>query len=607
MKYSIGKKLLASGFIVLMFVLLMVVVNQIVVNIFNNTSKLLVTEYNELDALQELKLSLGKLQISANNYSVFGKEQEKENFRELSLNALENLNLCRSVITDRHELNLLNDFEVVIYSVDSLVKEIFQNRELGGDINNKFLLESVSYEIHIGTQEINILLNETKLEIDEYEKINKTLIKHSTLTVFSLGLIIMLILISGGLIFIRSLTKPIKELVSTTHKIINGDRSSKVNIKTRDEFSTLADSFNQMVDTLDRTTVSRNYLDNILKNMFDSLVVIDNQLIIQSVNQAALNLLGYKKSNLEGQSLMKLFRNKDKKRLLNTISGKSLQKKLSKINAINYLLSKSGKEIPMLLSCAILKNEINEISGIIMTGHDLTEKKAIEKKLDQTRKDRLIDINEAQEEERIRIATDLHDGLGQTLTAISYSIQELFSDDGEKGVNSGQVKRIQHQIDLAIKEAKNIAYDLIPIVLKDFGLIVAIENLINRANELYETRFRFNAFDFNERIDARLEKTLYRICQEAINNIVKHSNAKEATCQIFWQNCMIVLVIEDDGDGFDTALLEQDKSNTGIGLISIKERALAFDGNFTINSEPGNGAELLIEIPCRKNKHNENS
>ena len=498
---------------------------------------------------------------------------------------------------------MLNDFEVVIDSVSSLVKELFQNREI--DVNNKskFLLESVSHEIKNGIQEVNILLNETKLEIDEYEKTNKTIIKHSTITLFTLGLIVILILVVGGLMFIRNLTKPIKELVLTTQKIINGDRSAKVNIKTRDEFHILADSFNQMVDTLDMTTVSRNYLENILKNMFDSLIVTDNQLIIQSANQSALKLLGYTKSELTGDSLLKLFRKKDKKGLFDTVPGKSLQKQLSIINSINYLVSKSGKVTPMLLSCAILKNENKEISGIIITGHDLTEKKAIEKKLDQTRKERLIDINEAQEEERIRIATDLHDGLGQMLTAISYSIQDLFPDDRKESAIQEPVKKIQQQIDLAIKEAKNIAYNLIPIVLKDFGLIVAIENLINRAHELYETKFSFNAFGFNERIDVRREKALYRICQEAINNIVKHANAKEATCQIFWQNCLVVLVIEDDGDGFDTTLLELDKSNTCIGLISIKERVLAFDGNFSIDSEPGNGTEIIVEIPCRKNKH----
>ncbi|MEA3478233.1 MAG: ATP-binding protein, partial [Bacteroidota bacterium] len=189
----------------------------------------------------------------------------------------------------------------------------------------------------------------------------------------------------------------------------------------------------------------------------------------------------------------------------------------------------------------------------------------------------------------------------QMLTAISYAVQELYHNDvpSNSNINNGALK-IQQQIDLAIKEAKNIAYDLIPIVLKDFGLIVAISNLISRANETYDTKFRFDAFDFNERIDPKLEKALYRICQETVNNIIKHANAENATYQIFWQDCSIVLVIEDDGVGFNTSAQDKKEKDSGIGLISIRERVHAFNGTFTINSETGQGTEIIVEIPCRK-------
>jgi signal transduction histidine kinase len=159
--------------------------------------------------------------------------------------------------------------------------------------------------------------------------------------------------------------------------------------------------------------------------------------------------------------------------------------------------------------------------------------------------------------------------------------------------------KIRDQIDKAIRESKNLAHNLIPIVLKDFGLIPAIENMINRANELYSTRFHFDAFDFNERIDPKREKAIYRICQESLNNIVKHAHAKNAYYQIYWQDCSVVLVIEDDGIGFDVPDEEQSIRSKGIGLISMKERVLAFDGNITINSARDKGTEIIVEIPCR--------
>ena len=87
---------------------------------------------------------------------------------------------------------------------------------------------------------------------------------------------------------------------------------------------------------------------------------------------------------------------------------------------------------------------------------------------------------------------------------------------------------------------------------------------------------------------------------KSLNNIVKHAHAKNATYQMFWQNCAIVLVIEDDGVGFDPDAFEKNDKHTGIGLISMKERVQAFNGDIIIYSEVGNGTEIIIEIPCRK-------
>jgi signal transduction histidine kinase len=270
------------------------------------------------------------------------------------------------------------------------------------------------------------------------------------------------------------------------------------------------------------------------------------------------------------------------------------------INGKKHLVTNSGALTPVSISCSVLKSDKDGTEGLIIVGHDLSEQFMVEEKLDQLRRERLIAINEAQEEERMRIATDLHDGLGQMLTSISYAIQEFSEASGESSEKFAEISaRIQDQIDAAIREAKSIAHDLIPIVLKDFGLIVAIENLIRKANELHDVKFQFSAFDFNERIDPKLEKALYRICQESMNNILKHANAKNAMLQVLRQKQAIVLVIEDDGGGF-IQNAEGDVFNSGIGLISIKERVRAFNGTFTINSSPDFGTEIIIEIPCRK-------
>ena len=221
--------------------------------------------------------------------------------------------------------------------------------------------------------------------------------------------------------------------------------------------------------------------------------------------------------------------------------------------------------------------------------------------MENLRKERMIAIHEAQELERLRISRDLHDGLGQLLNGISYSVEKIRE---EHAIDKDVAERLQKQVNTAIQETKSIAQNLTPNVLKDFGLIAAIENLVQRTNLLNRTQFIFNSYSFTERIDAKLEKAIFRICQEAVNNIIKHSGATEATIELYRVEDMIVLVVEDDGRGFDIEKFNQKEEIKGFGLISMRERVHAFDGDFSIHSNSGTGTEIVIELPCRKKKNN---
>ena len=234
MNYSIGNKLFASGIIILFFVLLMIIANQAVVRLFNNTSTRLVVEYNELDAIQEFKVSLGKLLVATNNYMVFGEVHYEADFKTLISESNEYLMTCRSVVTERHNQNILVESQSILVSVDSLINQLMINAESGNETVSIGILKQISEEIYRGINGIDVLLAETKLEIDEYVSINNTVIKHGTITVLTLGLIVLLIILIGGILFIKTLTNPIKELVSTTEKISKGDKRAKVQLSTRD-------------------------------------------------------------------------------------------------------------------------------------------------------------------------------------------------------------------------------------------------------------------------------------------------------------------------------------------------------------------------------------
>lgn len=591
---TIRSKLLLRGRVVVGLILLMIIASQVVVRILKNTSNEFFVEYKEMNAIQELKLSLYQLLIQTNKYTIINNPDDQTFYTILIHQAHEKLSECQQIITESHDSKILNEFPRRLKRIEILAEDYFIL-----DINDyntrKRILQKMNVEINDGIKQIDIILIEIKLETEKYSNINSTVFNHSSLAIFTLGIIIFLIFIIGGLRFINNLTKPIHDLVNTTKRIIRGERGIKVKIDTGDEFSTLADSFNQMLDSLDRTTVSKSYLDNILKNMFDALIVTDNRLTIRSVNESASKLIGRPQTWFVGKSLDVLFGE-------DTFSShyeEDIDSLKRKIQNLTYFKHNSGILIPALVSCGVLKNDSGKDDGLVIVGHDLTLKKEVEQKLEQSRKQRQIDINEAQEEERIRVATDLHDGLGQMLTAISYSIQEFHNiSDLHKDDKENLINKIQGQINSAIKESKNLAHNLIPIILKDFGLVVAIKDLIDRANEIYDIRISFNAFDYNDRINAKLEKALYRICQESLNNIIKHSKASNVNYQIFKQDQQIVLVIDDDGIGFDIKLYEEN-INKGIGLISMRDRVQAFGGDISIDSQQGKGTEILIEIPCK--------
>lgn len=587
---------------VLLLILLMTIASQIVVGILKDTSDEFLVEYNEMNAMQELKLSLYQLLLQTNKYTLTDNPVNQDLFKILIYQTHEKLSDCKLTISDSHDTDILNSFFFRLNNIENLSEILFELKPEERSSKHQKILQEINKEINVGLNQIDIILTETKHETAYYVETSKTVFKHSSLTIILLGIIIITIIIIAGLKFINNLTKPIQHFVATTKKIISGDRETKVKIDTGDEFSILANSFNLMLDSLENTTVSKSYFDNILKNMFDSLIVTDSKLRIRSVNQSAATLLGHSKVWFDNKPIGVIFgekNNTDKDELLSKQDIKARQKL---IKNMNYFIHSSGKQIPALISCAILKTDNGESDGLIIVGHDLTIKREIEKKLEKSRSERQIAINEAQEEERIRIATDLHDGLGQMLTAVSYTTQEFqtldTSDNDEREI---LINKMQEQINRAIRESKNLAHNLIPIILKDFGLKVAINDLIERANEMYDIRFSFNAYDYKERIDVKLEKALYRICQESLNNIVKHSKASEANYQIFKQDELIVLVIDDDGIGFNIKQLEE-KGNKGIGLVSMQERVKAFGGTFSIDSKIGDGTEIIIEIPCRKNR-----
>jgi signal transduction histidine kinase len=206
---------------------------------------------------------------------------------------------------------------------------------------------------------------------------------------------------------------------------------------------------------------------------------------------------------------------------------------------------------------------------------------------------------QAQEDERRRIAREIHDSLGQMLTAIKFNV-EILEDaaDLQSDEDRRRIADIKSLLDNAMAEAREISYNLMPSVLVDFGLVPALQYLGEQFSKRNELSVKVHTTGVEGRLDSSIEVGLYRIAQEALHNVAKHADAREVSVQLIGDTETIRLVIEDDGKGFNVSRSERNSGKPrGMGLVGMRERAASFNGQFVLESRPGRGTEIIVEVP----------
>ncbi len=200
---------------------------------------------------------------------------------------------------------------------------------------------------------------------------------------------------------------------------------------------------------------------------------------------------------------------------------------------------------------------------------------------------------EEQESERNRIARDLHDTLGSTFSAIKFSMSSVESAlTNIKEENNIHYKKVSDLIDLACDEVRNIAHNLRNSTLANFGLKVALESLVDTLNEGTISIDLLTYGLDNFRMSNKIEVNIYQIIQELTSNALKHSKASKLTIQLNRFERRMNITVEDNGIGFD-----RNKVKMGMGIINIEARVHELEGNFNLDSNKGNGATIIIDIP----------
>ena len=414
------------------------------------------------------------------------------------------------------------------------------------------------------------------------------------------GAILVIIGIIAAWLMSRSITGPLKQLTRAASTIAGGNYSELVQLDRRDELGKLARAFNSMSKQVEKSQMelqkkARDYRLLFESNPMPMWIVSSATLDILDVNEAAVVHYGYTKDEF-----LKL-------NSRNLRPPEEVARYVRQMAHLAHDLSHSGiwrhiKKNGTLIQVEIISNDIiyKDEEARIILANDVTEKLKAEAELSRRRQkeQRLITETtiEAQEKEREEIGKELHDNINQILAAAKLQLEMAMT-----GHNGAQpLKKSSENINLAIKEIRQLSQSLVAPSLGDVPLSHAIRDLIDNISMASSLKLELDVRNYDEdSIDDNIKLMLYRIVQEQLNNILKHSFAKKALIELNTSSDDIMLSVKDDGRGFDTS-----KSSGGIGLRNMTNRASLYNGTTRIISSPGKGCYLEVTVPLAQEEKN---
>lgn len=240
---------------------------------------------------------------------------------------------------------------------------------------------------------------------------------------------------------------------------------------------------------------------------------------------------------------------------------------------------------------------VRDEKGAILYYEGIVEDVTHRKNIEVERVELLRRIVSAQEDEQRRISRELHDQMGQSLAALLLGLKSLKDSVKEAG-GKQFIQRLQDITNRIADEMHSLIRELRPTALDDLGLHTALANYVEEWSQRSNLEFDFHANGLlDQRLPTQLESTIYRIVQEAVNNVIKHANAENVSIILEKRGNRVLLIVEDDGVGFDVeGLLETPAKKRRLGLLGMQERVALVGGSLSIESTPGVGTTVLVHI-----------
>jgi signal transduction histidine kinase len=245
------------------------------------------------------------------------------------------------------------------------------------------------------------------------------------------------------------------------------------------------------------------------------------------------------------------------------------------------------------------------VAGIVINAQDITEQKSLEAALKQSAKklrSLTAQIFTTQETERRRLSLELHDELGQSLTALKLQLRSIANKLRKDQLRLKQeCSHMLAYINEVVENVRRLSHDLSPSLLENVGLGAALHHLLENFRKFYRITENLDELDGIEAVLPAAGKIhLYRIFQEILTNIEKHSQATEVTIEVIRSDYRLSFSIADNGRGFPTEFTDRSAGSVGLGLPAISERVLMLGGTLEISSHEDAGARIQFTVPLHK-------
>ncbi len=345
----------------------------------------------------------------------------------------------------------------------------------------------------------------------------------------------------------------------------------------------------------------------LVENASDGIELLDSTGKILYATPSTARMLGYTSEEYFGKNIFDLVHNDDREFILHKLT--LLLESPGKTDAAETRIRlKNGN---WLWVEGVGTNLLHDpsVQAIVVNYRDITERKRAEEtiRLQATRAQTLADISqtlshrllEVQENERRMLARELHDEIGQILTAVKIDLEVLrqnqLPDDLQIRLNDDI-----GTLDKCLQQIRNLSLDLRPSILDDLGLLAALQWQLNRQTERAGFKSRFFADEFPSRLHTDIETACFRIAQESLTNISRHAEAKNVELHLWVHQDDFVLSINDDGIGFDVdSTFTQAVRGATLGLLGMQERVKLLGGSFSITSKKGVGTTVQIQLPIK--------